>query len=82
LDVAFSDSVVMMSSNASKESLLIELEDVLGKGLRSEVRTVVEEVLLRNHSGVSTHKFERLLGLERFGGSEGGLELDMDVPGG
>jgi hypothetical protein len=33
LDVALGDPIVMMSANASKEGLLIELEDVLGKGL-------------------------------------------------
>jgi hypothetical protein len=72
----------MMCADASKESLLIELEKVLGKRLRCEVGSIVEEVLLGNHSGVSTHELESLLGLERFGGTEGGLELDMDVAGG
>jgi hypothetical protein len=32
LDVSLGYTVVMMGANASKESLLIELEDVLGKG--------------------------------------------------
>jgi hypothetical protein len=79
LDVALGYPIVMMGADASKESLLIELEDVLGKGLRSEVRTVVEEVLLRNHSGVSTHQLEGLLGLESLGGAERCLQLDMNV---
>jgi hypothetical protein len=79
LDVALGDSVVMMSSNTSEESLLVELEKVLGKGFRCEVGSVVEKVLLGNHSGVSTHELEGLLGLERFGGAECSLELDMDV---
>jgi hypothetical protein len=82
LDVALGNPIVVMGSDASKESLLIELEDVLGKGLRCEVGSVVEEVLLRNHSGVSTHQLEGLLGLEHFSGTKGGLELDMDVAGG
>jgi hypothetical protein len=79
LNVAFGDSVVMMGSDTSKESLLIELEKVLGEGFRCEVGTVVEEVLLRNHTGVSTHQLEGLLGLERFGRAECGLQFDMDV---
>jgi hypothetical protein len=33
LNVAFGNSIVMMGPNASKESLLIELEDVFGEGL-------------------------------------------------
>jgi hypothetical protein len=82
LNVALGNPIVMMGANASKQSLLIELEDVFGKGLRCEVGTVVEKVLLGDHTGVSTHQLEGFLGLERFGGSEGGLELDMDVPGG
>jgi hypothetical protein len=80
--VALGDPIVMMGSDASKESLLIELEKVLGKRLRCEVGSVIEEVLLWNHSGVSTHQFERLLGLERFRGAERSLELDVDVAGG
>jgi hypothetical protein len=82
LDVALGNPIVMMSSDASKEGLLIELEDVFGKGLRGEVASVVEEVLLRNHSGVSAHELKGLLCLEGFSGTEGGLELDMDVAGG
>jgi hypothetical protein len=82
LDVALGYTVVMMSADASKEGLLIELEDVFGKGLRSEVGSVVEEVLLRNHSSVSAHEFERLLGLEGLRGAERGLQFDMNVAGG
>jgi hypothetical protein len=82
LDVALGYTVVMMGADASKEGLLIELEDVFGKGLRSEVRTVVQQVLLWNHSSVSAHQLEGLLGLERFGRAECGLQLDMDIPGG
>jgi hypothetical protein len=82
LDVALGDTVVMMGADTSEESLLIELEDVFGKGLRSEVRTVVEEVLLRNHSGVSAHQLEGFLGLERFGGTESGLQFNVNVAGG
>jgi hypothetical protein len=82
LDVALGDTVVMMGADTSEESLLIELEDVFGKGLRSEVRTVVEEVLLRNHSGVSAHQLESFLGLERFGGAESGLQFNVNVAGG
>jgi hypothetical protein len=37
LDVALGDPIVVMGPDASKERFLIELEDVLGKGLRSEV---------------------------------------------
>jgi hypothetical protein len=37
LDVALGNPIVMMGANAGKEGLLIELEDVFGKGLRSEV---------------------------------------------
>jgi hypothetical protein len=33
LDVALGNSVVMMSSDASEEGLLIELEDGFGEGL-------------------------------------------------
>jgi hypothetical protein len=79
LDVALGNPIVMMGSDASKEGLLIELEDVFGKGLRSEVRTVVEEVLLRNHTGVSTHQFERLLRLKSLRGAESSLQFDMDI---
>jgi hypothetical protein len=82
LDVALGDPIVMMGADTSKESLLIELEDVFGEGLRSEVASVVEKVLLGDHSGVSTHQFKGLLGLERFSGAECSLELDVDVPRG
>jgi hypothetical protein len=82
LDVALGYTVVMMGADASKEGLLIELEDVFGKGLRSEVGSVVEEVLLRNHSGVSTHQLEGLLGLECLRRPECCLQLDMYVAGG
>jgi hypothetical protein len=82
LDVALGNPIVMMGTDAGKESLLIKLEKVLGKGLRCEVSAVVEEVLLRNYAGVSTHQLEGLLGLESFGGAERSLELDMDVAGG
>jgi hypothetical protein len=82
LDVALGNPIMMMGADASKESLLIELEKVFGKGLRCEVGSIVEEVLLGNHSGVSTHQFEGLLGLECFGGAKCGLEFDMDVSGG
>jgi hypothetical protein len=37
LDVALGNPIVMMGSDASKESLLIELEKILGEGLRCEV---------------------------------------------
>jgi hypothetical protein len=37
LDVALGNPIVMMGADASKEGLLIELEDVFGKGFRSEV---------------------------------------------
>jgi hypothetical protein len=37
LDVALGNPIVMMGSDTSKESLLIELEDVFGEGLRCEV---------------------------------------------
>jgi hypothetical protein len=33
LDVALGDPIVVVRPNASKEGLLIELEDVFGKGL-------------------------------------------------
>jgi hypothetical protein len=82
LNVALSYTVVMMGADASEERFLIELEDVLGKGLRGEVGTVVEKVLLGDHSGVSTHELEGLLGLERLRGAERSLRLDMDIPGG
>jgi hypothetical protein len=82
LDVALGYSVVMMGADASKESLLIELEKVLGKGLRCEVASIVEQVLLGNHSGVATHQLEGLLGLKCLRRPECGLELDMDVPRG
>jgi hypothetical protein len=72
----------MMSANTSEEGLLIELKKVFGKGLRCEVGAVIEEVLLRNYAGVSTHQLEGLLGLESLGGAERSLELDMDVAGG
>jgi hypothetical protein len=71
----------MMSSNASEEGLLIELEEVLGEGLGRKVGSVVEKVLLGDHSGVSTHQFEGLLGLESLCRAQSGLQLDMDVPG-
>jgi hypothetical protein len=73
LNVALGYTVVMMGADASEERFLIELEDVLGKSLRGEVAAVVEEVLLRNHSGVSAHELEGLLCLECFGGTESGL---------
>jgi hypothetical protein len=79
LDVALGNPIVMMGSDASKEGLLIEFEDVFGKGLRCEVGTVVEKVLLGDHSGVSTHELERFLGLERFGGAECCLQFDVNV---
>jgi hypothetical protein len=82
LDVALGNPIVMMGANASEESFLIELEYVLGKGLRCEVGSVVEKVLLGDHSGVSTHQLEGFLGLEGLRGAECGLELDMDVPRG
>jgi hypothetical protein len=82
LDVALGNPIVVMGADASKERLLIELEKVLGKGLRCEVAAIVEEVLLRNDAGVSTHQFKGLLGLERLRGTKSGLELDMDVAGG
>jgi hypothetical protein len=72
----------MMCSDSSKESPLLELEKVFGKGLRCEVASIVEQVLLGNHSGVSTHELEGLLGLECFGGAECSLKLDMDIAGG
>jgi hypothetical protein len=81
LDVALGNPIVMMGSDTSKESLLIELEDVFGEGLRSEVASVVEKVLLGDHSGVSTHQFKGLLGLEGLRGTESGLQFDMDVAG-
>jgi hypothetical protein len=81
LNVAFGNTVVMMGANSSKESLLIELEEVFGKGFRCEVGSVVEEVFLGDHSGVSTHQFEGLLGLESLRRAQSGLQLDMDVPG-
>jgi hypothetical protein len=79
LDVALGNPIVMMSADASKEGLLIELEDVVGEGLRCEVASVVEEVLLWNHSGVSTHQLEGFLGLKGLRGAESGLQFDMDV---
>jgi hypothetical protein len=82
LDVALGNSVVMMGADASEQSLLIELEDVFGKGLGCEVGTVVEEVLLRNHTGVSTHQFEGFLRVERLRRAERSLKLDMDIAGG
>jgi hypothetical protein len=82
LDVALGDPVVMMGADASEESLLIELEKVLGKGLRCEVRAVVQQVLLRNHSGVSAHQFEGFLGLKSLRGAERGLQFDVKVAGG
>jgi hypothetical protein len=82
LDVALGDPVVMVGPNPSEESLLIELEYVLGEGLRCEVGSIVEKVLLGDYTGVSTHELESLLGLEGLGGSEGCLELDVDESGG
>jgi hypothetical protein len=79
LDVALGNPIVMMGSDTSKESLLIELEDVFGKGLGRKVGSVVEKVLLGDHSGVSTHQFEGLLGLERLRRSKCGLQFDVDV---
>jgi hypothetical protein len=72
----------MMGSNASKESLLIKLEEVFGEGLRCEVAPVVEEVLLGNHSGVSAHQLEGFFGLKGLRGTESSLQLDMDIAGG
>jgi hypothetical protein len=71
----------MMGSDNSKEGLLIELEEILSEGLGRKVGSVVEEVLLRNHSSVSTHELERFLGLEGFCRAEGCLQFDVDVPG-
>jgi hypothetical protein len=82
LNVAFGYPVVVMGADASKESLLIELEKILSEGLGRKVGSVVEKVLLGNHSGVSTHQLECLLRLKGLRGAEGGLELDMNVPGG
>jgi hypothetical protein len=79
LNVALGNPIVMMGANARKQSLLIEFEKVLGEGLRCEVAAVVEEVLLRNHSSVSTHELEGLLCLEGLGRAESGLQFDMDV---
>jgi hypothetical protein len=79
LDVALGNPIVMMSADASEERFLIELEDVFGKGLRSEVASVVEEVLLRNHPSVSTHQLEGFFGLKGLRGAESGLQFDMDV---
>jgi hypothetical protein len=82
LDVALGNPVVMMGADTSEECFLIKLEDVFGKGLRCEVGTVVEKVLLGDHSGVSTHELERLLRLKSLRGAESCLQLDMDVAGG
>jgi selenophosphate synthetase-related protein len=82
LDVALGNPIVMMGTDASKESLLIELEDVLGEGLRCEVGSVVEEVLGWNHTGVSAHEFKGLLRLERFRRAERSLQFNVDVSGG
>jgi hypothetical protein len=79
LDVALGNPIVMMGADASEERFLIELEDVFGKGLRCEVASVVEKVLLGDHSGVSTHQLERFLGLKCLRGAESGLQFDMDV---
>jgi hypothetical protein len=79
LDVALGNPIVMMGSDTSKESLLIELEKVLGKGLRREVRTIVQQVLLWNYAGVSTHQLKRLLGLKGLCGPQSCLQLDMDI---
>jgi hypothetical protein len=82
LNVALGYSIVMMGPDASEEGFLIELEDGFGEGLGCEVRTVVQQVLRRNHSGVSVHQLEGLLGMERFRGAECGLQFDVDVAGG
>jgi hypothetical protein len=81
LDVALGNPIVMMGADSSKESLLIELEDVFCEGLRREVGSVVEEVLLRNHSSVSAHELEGLLGLKRFGRAKCCLQFDVNVAG-
>jgi hypothetical protein len=82
LDVALGDSVVMMSSDSSKESFLIELEEILSESFGRKVGAVIEKVLLRNYAGVSAHELEGLLGLEGLRGAKSGLQLDMDVAGG
>jgi hypothetical protein len=81
LDVALGDPIVVMGADTSKERFLIELEKILSEGFGRKVGSVVEKVLLGDDSGVSTHQFKGLLGLESLRRTESGLQLDMDVPG-
>jgi hypothetical protein len=67
-----------MSADSGKEGLLVKLEEILSEGLR-RVQTVVKEVLGWNLTGISTHQFEGLLGLEHFRRTESSLQLDVDV---
>jgi hypothetical protein len=82
LDRTFGNSVVMMSADSRVSNRLAELLKVLGEGLGREGGSIVEEVLLWNHSDISSCKLEQFLGLERFMGRQIGLELDVDVAGG
>jgi hypothetical protein len=61
---------------------LSELLEILRESLRREGVSIVEEVLLWNHSDVSSCKLEQFLGFKGLVGHQVGLELDVDVAGG
>jgi hypothetical protein len=54
---------------------------MIGEGLGSEGRSVVEEVLLRHHSNVSWAQFEPFLGCEGLMCVARSLKLDLDIAG-
>jgi hypothetical protein len=78
LDGPLRDSVVVVGPGASVSNLLLSLRKVLGKGGGHEGRSVVGLVGVGDDTVVSAELFELLLCLDRLGGGDGGLHLDMD----
>ena len=80
-NVAFGDSIVMVSADASESNYLLELGEVARElGGRERFR-VVGEVLLRRHSCVATHSLETLFCFKSLVRVQADLVLDKNVAG-
>ena len=81
-NVAFGDSIVMVSADASESNDLLKLGEVARELGRSKRFRIVGEIFLWRHACVATHSLEALFCFEGLVRVQTDLVLDKNVAGG
>ena len=78
-DCAFSCTIVVVSSSASKMENLLELAEMFGKSFGGKLNSIIAQVLLQNKAVITTQQLELLFALECLFSVQVTLEFHVDI---